>query len=241
MTILLTGITGLLGSEIKKLIPQSISPTHKELDINDKYCALEFIKKEKITEVIHTAAIASVARCDKDKQGAWQANVEGTRNLVDALKTHAEKGYFIYISTACVFRGDESMYTEESIPDPVNFYAMTKLVGETIVQSLSNHLIIRTNFVGKRKWPYRKAFTDRFGTYLFADDVALGIRELYASKLTGIVHLVGDRVFSMFDIAKMTTHEIEPMTLKDYSGPHVTVNMTLDSKRWKKYTISKVN
>jgi len=29
------------------------------------------------------------------------------------------------------------------------------------------------------------------------------------------------------------------MTMKDYSGPPVTIDMSLDSKRWKKYKISK--
>lgn len=36
----------------------------------------------------------------------------------------------------------------------------------------------------------------------------------------------------------MTTPETEPMSLTDYSGPHLTVNMSLDSKKWKKCKIS---
>jgi dTDP-4-dehydrorhamnose reductase len=131
------------------------------------------------------------------------------------------------------------MYSETSLPNPANFYSLTKLIGETIVKSLSNHLIIRTNFIGKKKWPYEKAFTDRFGTYLFADDVAIGIKEIHESKQKGIIHLVGDKIFSMYELAKITTPEIKPMTLEDYSGPHLTINMTLDSINWKKYQISK--
>ena len=48
-----------------------------------------------------------------------------------------------------------------------------------------------------------------------------------------------DKIFSMYELAKITTPEIKPMTLEDYSGPHVTINMTLDSINWKKYKISK--
>jgi dTDP-4-dehydrorhamnose reductase len=238
MTILLTGGSGALGSEIKKQFPDIIAPISEDLNIKNRDQVLDFVKKNKINQIIHTAAIASVRTCDEQRQEAWQTNVEGTRNLVDALKLQDQSGYFIYVSTACVFRGDEQMYTEESVPYPVNFYALTKLIGETIVQSLSNHLIIRTNFVGKKKWPYKKAFTDRFGTYLFAEDVAKGIKEMHDSHQKGILHLAGDRIISMYELAKITTPEIEPMSINDYSGPHLTINMSLDSKRWKKYKIS---
>ena len=158
---------------------------------------------------------------------------------MDALSIYNPNTNLIYVSTACVFKGDEKMYSEKSLPNPANFYSLTKLIGETIVQSLSNHLIIRTNFVAKKKWPYEKAFTDRFGTYLFADDVAIGIKEIYESKQKGTIHLVGDKIFSMYELAKIPTPDIKPMTLKDYSGPHLTINMTLDSANWKKYQISK--
>jgi len=240
MSLLITGSTGILGKELKKIFPDSVCPTHNELDITNENAVNDFFASKNIDSVIHTAAITSIRICDEENQLSWKTNVDGTKNLINALKQQNDKGYFIFISTACVFHGDEKMYTEKSIPNPVNFYAMTKLVAETLVQTFSQYLIIRTNFVEKTKWPYKKAFTDRFGTYLFADDVALGIKELYECKKTGIVHLTGDKKFSMYELAKITTEDIEPMTIKEYSGPHVTMNMTLESKNWKKYQISKI-
>jgi len=99
-------------------------------------------------------------------------------------------------------------------------------------------LIIRTNFTAKKKWPYAKAFTDRFGTYLFAEDVAEGIKDVLNSDMEGIVHIVGDKKMSMFELAKITTPKIQPMTINDYSGPRLTMDMSLDTERWKKYKIS---
>lgn len=87
--------------------------------------------------------------------------------MVNEFQNHNSDGKFIYVSTACVFDGHSEMYSEESIPYPENFYSLTKLLGEYVVNRLSNSLIIRTNFVGRQKWPYSKAFADRFGTYLF--------------------------------------------------------------------------
>jgi len=130
------------------------------------------------------------------------------------------------------------MYKESSIPYPENFYALTKLVGESEVRKLPEFLIARTNFVAKEKWPYPKAFTDRFGTYLFADGVAQGIKDVQKEKLTGIVHIVGDKKISIYELAKMTTPDVQPMTIKDYSGPNLTMDMSLDTERWKKYEIS---
>ena len=129
------------------------------------------------------------------------------------------------------------MYKETDIPYPENFYALTKLLGENEVTKLSNYLIIRTNFVAKTTWPYPKAFTDRFGTYLFAENVASGINEIICEDLNGVVHVVGDKKISMYELAKITTENILPMTINDYDGPSLTMDMSLDTERWKKYTL----
>ena len=42
----------------------------------------------------------------------------------------------------------------------------------------------------------------------------------------------------MYDLAKITTPNVEPMTIKDYSGPRLTMDMSLDTEKWKKYKIS---
>jgi len=238
LSILLTGGNGVLGKEIRRIIPNCITPSKNELDIRNKDSVFDFVKSHQIDAIIHTAALTSIRNCEENKEAPWKTNVIGTQNLVDALSINHSDGYFVYISTACVFKGDEQMYSEKSIPNPANFYALTKLIGETIVQSLSNHLIIRTNFIARQKWPYEKAFTDRYGTYLFVDDVAVGIKEIFESKQKGIIHLTGDKIYSMYDLAKIITPEVKPMTLQDYSGPHLTKNMTLDSLLWKKYKIS---
>ena len=239
MTIFITGVTGALGTELKKLFPSSLSPTSHELDITDTKKVIDFIKNNDIDTIIHTAALTKIRPCEENKPLAWKTNVEGTKNLVEAVLESKKDIYFIYISTACVFDGHVGMYKENSIPYPENFYALTKLIGEHEVNKLSKYLIIRTNFVAKKKWPYPKAFTDRFGTYLFSEDVAKAIKEVYDSNLQGIVHITGDKKISMFELAKITTPEIQPMTIKDYSGPRLTMDMSLDTDRWKKYPITK--
>jgi dTDP-4-dehydrorhamnose reductase len=237
LTILITGVTGALGSELKKIYPDSISPSHQDFDICNLTSVKEFFNNNKIDIIIHTAALTTVRDCEENKSKALEINVQGTRNLITEFKNSNPSGKFVYISTACVFDGHLGMFDENSIPYPENFYSLTKLLGEHNVIQFNNSLIIRTNFIAKKPWPYPKAFTDRYGTYLFANQIALGIKDILNENIKGIIHLVGDKKISMFELAKLTTPDIQPMTMNEYSGPPLTMDMSLDTKRWKKYSI----
>ena len=237
MKSLITGGSGILGTELKKFFPDSLFPSHSELDITNHEMVFDYFSKNEFDSIIHAAAMTSVRQCESEKKLSWGTNVVGTKNLVDATTEFRPNSKFIYLSTACVFDGHVGMYKESSIPYPENFYALTKLIGEQQIKNLKNYLIIRTNFVGKQKWMYPKAFTDRFGTYLFAENVASGIKEIFDDNIEGTIHIVGDKKLSMYDLAKITTTSIQPMTIDEYQGPPLTMDMSLDTERWKKYTL----
>ena len=237
MKTLITGGSGILGTELKKLFPNSLFPSHSDLDITNNEMVFDYFSKNEFDSIIHTAAMTSVRQCESEKKLCWNSNVVGTKNLIDATTEFRSNSKFIYVSTACVFDGHTGMYKESSVPYPENFYALTKLIGEQFVKNLKNNIIIRTNFKGKQKWMYPKAFTDRFGTYLFAENVASGIREIFDANIEGTIHIVGDKKLSMYDLAKITTASIQPMTIDEYQGPPLTMDMSLDTERWKKYTL----
>jgi dTDP-4-dehydrorhamnose reductase len=237
--ILITGGSGVLGKELKKVFLDALAPTHEHLDITNKNQVRQYIKDKKIDTIIHAAALTSVEKCDKEKQLAYETNYIGTKNLTEAIKN--TNILFVLVSTACVFDGFKGNYNEEDIPCPENYYGITKLLAEEEVKRLHSFIIIRTNFVGRSKWKYPKAFTDRFGTYLFADQVAIGIKDILTlqkyQNLLGVFHITGDKKLSMFELAKMTTAEVLPMTLNDYKGARLTIDMTLDTKRCLPYNI----
>ena len=237
MKILITGGSGILGTELKKFFPNSLFPSHSVLDITNHEMVFDYFSKNEFDLIIHTAAMTSVRQCESEKELSWSTNVVGTKNLIAATTEFRSNSKFIYVSTACVFDGHTGMYKESSVPYPENFYALTKLIGEQFVKNLKNHIIIRTNFVGKQKWMYPKAFTDRFGTYLFAENVASGIREIFDANIEGTIHIVGDKKLSMYDLAKISTPSIKPMTIDEYQGPPLTMDMSLDTERWKKYIL----
>ena len=239
MKILITGASGALGKSLNRQFSEAYCPLHKEMDIASPDSVNKAIMKYKPDVIIHAAALVGIRECEDNKEKAWKTNVEGTQNIVNAIKKLNNNCYLIYLSTACVFSGEhEKYYTENDVPAPKNYYSLAKLCGELVTRQYENTCIIRTNFVPKEQWKYPKAFTDRFGTYLFADDVAMGISEIVGKKDKGIIHIVGDRRMSMHELAILAgSKNVGKMTLAEYEGPLLTVDMSLSTKRWKKYRI----
>lgn len=240
MEVLITGGTGKLGKELVEVFPESLHPTRQQLGLEAKAQVDKYISEKKPDLIIHTAAVTSVPYCEENRKEAYETNVGGTENLINACVKHNSDCHFVLISTACVFRGDVGNYVETDLPYPKNYYSLTKLFAESAVEySGLRFLIIRTNFVAREKWPYPRAFTDRYGTYLFASDVASAVKFIIQRKLTGIVHACGDEKMSMFELAKITTPSIEPMTLSEYHGVPLTVDMSLNSIRIKPFKIGR--
>lgn len=230
MAILVTGGSGRLGKQLKPHFPQGLFPTHEELPVQSLPQVKEYIKENHVETIIHCAALTSVPYCEIHRGEAYRVNVGGTRNLLTT-----KPRYFILISTACVFPGDnpDKFYSESDIPYPKNFYALTKLLAEReTIHTKCNTLIIRTNFIERGLWPYPKAFTDRYATYLYSDQAAKAIADAVKQRKTGLIHICGDEKLSMLEFARIMDPKVEPMTLSEYSTPpHLTKNMALASER----------
>lgn len=236
--LLITGAHGRLGQEVRKLFKNALAPSREELDITDALSVFKFIEDNSSEMIIHLAALTDVRRCEMEKALAYKTNVLGTENLVNACLEFNPGCYFVYMSTAAVFDGEKGDYTEDDIPTPKNFYGLTKLLGELVARRLENHLIIRGNFVLRERWPYKNAFADRFGTYLFADDLAKAIREVIEQGLIGVVHIAGEEKLSMSDLAKVTTPNIRAITMEEVDTP-LTKDMSLRSVRVKPYRLTR--
>jgi dTDP-4-dehydrorhamnose reductase len=208
------------------------------MDILDEARVIEFAKRNNPDLIFHTAALVDLRKCESDHSLADRINIFGTEHIANAARLIGAK--LVYISTACVFSGDDGKapYSESSIPKPKHYYGITKQIAEEIVNVIvpDNHLIIRTNFVARSPWKYPKAFTDRFGTYLFADDVAKAIS--IVADMQGLVHVCGSKRMSLFELARLTTPDVKPMTLEEYQGPPLTIEMSLISERIKPFEMT---
>jgi dTDP-4-dehydrorhamnose reductase len=242
---LVTGGGGYLGSFLKKVMPLAKYPSRQELELKNFDSISTYFKKNRIDTVIHLGAVASIPECEKNKNEAYDINVNGTRRILTVAQESGIK-HFLYLSTACVFSGEEEnyFYSEEDIPYPKHFYGLTKYIAEEIAKTFNSEkfkvTIVRTNF-GRFPWPYQKAFTDRCGTYLFAEDVATELKEIASKKPAPlIIHLCGNKKLSMYEYALLGGSKVEPLTMKEYRGVPLTKNMCLTSKYWKICSIKKL-
>ena len=227
---LITGGSGTLGTELKKVFKDCDFPTKAELDLTTPSSIADYLHNKKYQFIIHAGALTGVSRCEKNKELAWVTNVIGTKILM--LETPADIP-FIYISTACVFDGTKSgAYTENDIPHPKNFYALTKLLGEEISLMHQKGIVVRTNFIAKKKYPHPKAFSDRHSTYLFAHDIAHALKYLISNQkeFGKKVHICGNKQISMHSLARMCpdSKDVQPMTASQHGDAYLlTMNMDL--------------
>lgn len=151
MNILITGASGQLGTELSKILPNAITPSHKDLDITDFVSVRDFTQKNHVNTIINCAAYTAVDAAENDFYTAKQINAVGPKNL-------AQTGCkIIQISTDYVFDGQaKHPYQTGDETEPCSIYGWTKLLGEcAVMRNSAEYAIIRTSWLYS---PYGKNF-----------------------------------------------------------------------------------
>jgi dTDP-4-dehydrorhamnose reductase len=149
-TILLTGKTGQLGSELNRLLPRVgkvIAPGRNELDLGEPEKIREIVRNAKPQLVINAAAYTAVDAAETDQVNASAANAEAPGLL--ALEAKKLGALIVHFSTDYVFDGvKKTSYLETDAPNPLNAYGTSKLAGEQAIRdSGASYLIFRTSWV----------------------------------------------------------------------------------------------
>jgi dTDP-4-dehydrorhamnose reductase len=149
-TILLTGKTGQLGSELNRLLlklGEVIAPQRKDLDLLDPGQIRRVMQHAKPHLVVNAAAYTAVDAAEADQTKALAINAEGPRLL--ALEAKKLGATLVHFSTDYVFDGSKKApYLETDPPNPINAYGSSKLAGEQAIRdSGAVHLIFRTSWV----------------------------------------------------------------------------------------------
>ncbi len=150
--ILITGGAGYIGSHISEILIKdkkkiilldNLSTGHKKLinnkarfiygDIINKKIIKKIVTKYNIDSVIHLAAALSVGESQKKPKKYKKINIDGTKNLLSAIKNSNVKN-FIFSSTCAVYKDGLSKVSERSTLKPTSVYGKTKLIGEKIIQ-----------------------------------------------------------------------------------------------------------
>jgi dTDP-4-dehydrorhamnose reductase len=227
MKVLVTGAGGLLGSKIVELAKDyTVYKTHASHPLFQDSIKMDVTNEKEVKQVfsqimpnvvVHTAAETNVDKCEDRREHAWKINADGTRILAEACNKANAK--MVYVSTDYVFDGEKGLYTEEDQPNPINYYGLTKLMGERNVEKLcETFAILRTsvlygthpekpNFV---KWVIAtlaqgKPLTvveDHYNSPTLADNLAEAVIEAVESRVRGVYHAAGSERISRYDLAQ---------------------------------------
>lgn len=253
MRLLITGGSGLLGSNLAFMAAGEGMATHAayysypvkiagaatfSLNITQASDVFQKIEKIRPDIIIHTAAITNPDVCEEDKDLAYRVNVTGTENLVQAAKITRTK--FIYLSTDLVFNGCSSFYREDDTPDPLSYYARTKLEGEKIVAANSKiYCIVRTAVIygpsiqggSFSEWIIQKLkegkqvplFVDQFRSPILVTNLARALLEICRRDITGLYHLGGADRINRLDFGRILAREygfsetnLSPVAMDDF-------------------------
>jgi len=223
--ILVTGSEGLVGSRFVEISERKNFlhlPKQVELDITNPSEIKAVLSSYNFSAVVHFAAFTDLNAAEEErgnKDGAcWQVNVEGTRNLVEAVRPYKAKVHFVHISTDGVFSGnsdDPGPYKEdhprETDPTRVTWYGFTKGEAEKAVQEVLGDSAtilriiypVRTEFEGKLDFLRKPLklydegklypmFTDQQISVSFIDEVCKALDKIIIDGHKGIFHACSD-------------------------------------------------
>jgi dTDP-4-dehydrorhamnose reductase len=214
MRVLVTGGSGYLGREILHRHPGAVGTVHRSegdlrLDVRDATAVARVIAAVGPACVIHTAYA---------RDGAWETNVEGARNVATAAAAAGAR--LVHMSTDVVFGGDAGRpYVESDLPDPVTDYGRSKAAAEAAV--LGAHpgaAVVRTSLIygGETPSPIERAamdavdgtlemafFTDEIRCPVDVGDLAEAILELACLDFSGPLHVAGADAVSRYELAQL--------------------------------------
>ncbi|QOJ79251.1 dTDP-4-dehydrorhamnose reductase [Infirmifilum lucidum] len=253
MRVLVTGGAGLLGYWVARIFAdrgsqvystfhekkppdiEGVEWLHVNLEERDSVArAVQFSRPE---VVVHTAAYTDVDGCEVDRGRAYRVNVLGTRAIARLCRDVGFK--LIYVSTDYVFDGSRGFYSEEDTPSPVNYYGLTKLLGEeAVLSACEGPVVVRVSGLygyspaGKRNFGFNvyealskglevRAFSDQYLSPTYVVELAKSLERLARADFSGVLHLAGERM-SRYEFALLVARtggfseeRVRPTSLKD--------------------------
>ncbi|GMR10733.1 MAG: dTDP-4-dehydrorhamnose reductase [Anaerolineae bacterium] len=229
MRILITGASGLLGSNV--LLASIDAGYHvtatshsrpirasgaqwKAADLTVEGAAAQLLDDTQPEWVVHCAAATDVDRCEQDPDWAFALN----RDMAAAVAAAAGDAgaSMVHISTDAVFDGGPGPHREIDPTNPINKYGESKLSGERAVLAANpGAAVVRTNFYGwspngrtslaewflgnLRAGEPCNGFTDIRFSPLLVNDLAQALFRILQGGASGIWHLGCTGQFSKYE------------------------------------------
>ena len=185
---------------------------------------IDLIKNFNPDVVVSTAAHSSVDFCETDHKLANALHVDAINYIAKVCKQIDTK--LIFLSTDAVFDGKSNMkYTENDVPNPVNYYGKTKLKAENIVlQSSKKNVVLRTaviygwhksskftNWILSSLYQNKVVdpFSDQYNTPTLVDDLAKSILNIIEMDISGLFHAVGNTCINRYEFALLLADKFD--------------------------------
>jgi len=263
-----TGASGMLGSALVSNLSKAytvFATSRREglkgqnikwdcFDLTNIALLNRWLESSQLDVIIHCAAIVDVDWCEENIEATTSLHVAATEVIVNYANSSGAR--LIYISTDSIFDGSKlTPYSEFDTVNPLNIYAKTKLVGESLVQSIDSSTILRTNIVGWGnsgkesffEW-LLKGLINKDSLNLFDDvcfspitvtDLAFVVAEVVESRIYGLYNCGSSDSTSKYEFGRKVAEvfQLPDLTINKISVNDVSFkaerpkNMALDSSK----------
>lgn len=243
INILVTGGSGQVGLALSAIAPDFnfnfLFPSSKELDLSNKKNIIEYCNEHKPDLIINLGAYTNVNNAENERNMATKINTEALIHL--GQYSNSYKIGLIHFSTDYVFGNNGGPFYPESKTNPMNYYGLSKKLGEDNVLKLnSNALVIRlasvfsengnnfvttiTNKILENK--KIKVISDQRISLTYAGDVSIFILKLvkvyfqnkdFSNFNSNIIHFTNVGYTTWFKVAEYIYNEIKNYNIKTTS------------------------
>lgn len=232
-----TGLSGVLGKfflressffkanqvvELFNTKPTTNNSQQVQLNLLKTDTIIPTLKKINPDIVLHLAAVTHIDACEVDRVHGeagkvWQTNVVATKKISQYCKQAGKK--LLFMSTECVFDGEQTSYSESALQNPKNWYGITKTEAEKYIQKNNpTAAIIRgvvayhpadttsSTIFGKLQKNLKSGLPfsvvgDQFFTPTSINDIISSVEVILEQNLAGVFHIAPQTTTTPFAFA----------------------------------------
>ncbi len=151
MKALITGGRGFVGGHLKDYLSsigfEVIATDKEDLNVLDRKNLFQFFKEQEFDHVYHLAGFTSPKNSFDHSEICKKINIEGTKNLLDAIFASGKKPKILIVSSAHVYGTPQYIPVDENHPlNPESPYAESRVEQERLALSYDLPIIISRSF-----------------------------------------------------------------------------------------------
>jgi UDP-glucose 4-epimerase len=234
MTVLITGVTGLVG---KRLVPRLVESgvecrvlmrARRPAPANVEAVTGDILAPSTLEQAVrNVSAIIPLAAVFRtlDTDLIWKSNLEGTRNLIAAVKAHSPSARFIMSSTSNVYDKKNAHPGREDDPvAPEHAYPASKVAAEKALrESGLNWSVLRFPFVYGDGDGHLEALPNYVGDWHPAQRMStIHHRDIARALRLALNGVMDRRIVNIADDATMSVYELTALvgtTMSSSSAP----------------------